>query len=335
LSGAGFRKKSGVGTLAELISVEDLCQNYYVRSPKLFAKKDAVQAVSNVSLHINEGEALGLAGESGCGKSTLGKSILHLLKPTSGRVIFNGRDLASLNGREMRKARTEMQIIFQDPFSSLNPRMTIGEILREPMRYHGLLKGKKLEDEMLRLLELVGLEPSCATRYPHEFSGGQRQRVAIARALSVKPRFIVCDEPASALDVSIQAQILNLFNRLKTELGLTYLFISHDLGSLRYISDRIAVLYLGRIVELALTDDICGDPLHPYTKALFSAVPNAVFGEKKARIILSGEPPSPINPPSGCVFHKRCQQCQPICEKTPPDLGMLKDGHYVACHFCR
>jgi oligopeptide transport system ATP-binding protein len=213
--------------------------------------------------------------------------------------------------------------------------MTIGEILREPMRYHKLCPRERLNEEAFRLLELVGLETGFAARYPHEFSGGQRQRVAIARALSVKPRFIVCDEPVSALDVSIQAQILNLFNQLKNELGLTYLFISHDLSSLRYISDRIAVLYLGRIVEIAATDDICQAPLHPYTQALFSAVPSPVYGEKKARTVLSGEPPSPINPPSGCAFHKRCPQREQICETELPSLRQIRGEHFVACHFCQ
>jgi oligopeptide/dipeptide ABC transporter ATP-binding protein len=317
-----------------LLEAEDIYQSYRIRSNKILGRGDAVKAVSGVSLSIREGETLGVAGESGCGKSTLGQTILYLNRPVSGRVIFAGKDLSTLSPAEMRQIRIQMQIIFQDPYSSLNPRMTIGEILREPMRYHKLCSRQQLDEEAFRLLELVGLERGFASRYPHEFSGGQRQRVAIARALSVKPRFIVCDEPVSALDVSIQAQILNLFNQLKNELGLTYLFISHDLSSLRYISDRIAVLYLGRIVELAATEDICLRPLHPYTQALFSAVPNPVYGEKKARTMLSGEPPSPINPPSGCAFHKRCPRREPICEKERPFLGPIGEEHFVACHFC-
>jgi len=314
-----------------LIQTQGLCQFYSLQSRKLFAGERTVKAVNQVDLDIRRGESLGLAGESGCGKSTLGKTILRLIKPTHGTVSFAGRDVGKLSAAELKTFRTSAQIVFQDPYSSLNPRMTIGELLREPLLYHKLKSRREAGEEADRLLRLVGLEPETEGRYPHEFSGGQRQRVAIARALSVSPRFIVCDEPVSALDVSIQAQILNLFDELKNELGLTYLFISHDLSALRYVCDRIAVMYLGRIVEIAPTGEICKSPAHPYTKALFSAVPSAVWGEKKTRTVLKGEPPSPVSPPSGCAFHERCPHALPGCALEVPELKAVAQEHFAAC----
>lgn len=292
-----------------------------------------VKAVDGVTIDIREGETLGLVGESGCGKSTLGRAILRLVEPTSGQVLFRNRDLASLSKRKMREQRRHLQIIFQDPYASLNPRMTVGQIVREPLDTFQLVKGKAVEERVRELLETVGLSQRFMKRYPHEFSGGQRQRIGIARALAVDPAFIVADEPISALDVSIQAQIMNLLERLRREKNLTYLFISHDLRAIRHVSDRVAVMYLGRLVEIAEAQTIYSEPLMPYTKALISAVPvpDPKIEVARQRIVLEGDVPSPINPPSGCPFHTRCPYVIEECKKVVPQLVEIKPRHFAAC----
>ena len=299
---------------------------------KAKSESHIVKAVNGVSLDIKKGETLGLVGESGCGKSTLGKAILRLTEPTGGKVIYDGKDLASLSKREMREERKNLQMIFQDPYASLNPRMTVGQIIGEPMKTYNLVRGS-LEKQVQDLMETVGLSRRFVKRYPHEFSGGQRQRIGIARALALDPEFIVADEPISALDVSIQAQIMNLMNRLQDEKNLTYLFISHDLRAIRHVSDRVAVMYLGKIVELADAKDIYKDPLHPYSKALISAVPvpDPEIEAKRERIILKGDVPSPINPPAGCPFHTRCAYVIPACKLNVPQLVEIKPRHFAAC----
>jgi oligopeptide transport system ATP-binding protein len=276
-----------------------------------------------------------LVGESGCGKSTTGRTILQLYRPTAGTVEFEGRDLTSVKGEELRALRREMQIIFQDPFASLNPRMTVGSIVSEPLQIHNVKRGKELREYVESLLEKVGLNPFYINRYPHEFSGGQRQRIGIARALALNPKFIVCDEPISALDVSIQAQVVNLLEDLQEELGLTYLFIAHDLSMVRHICDRVAVMYLGKIVELAPTDELYDNPLHPYTQALLSAVPvpDPMVEENRQRILITGDLPSPANPPKGCNFNTRCPVRMDVCFRDPdPELIEVSPGHWVACH---
>lgn len=311
-----------------LITLDDLRVHYRSGGGLLSAFK-TVKAVDGVSLDIKKGETLGLVGESGCGKSTLGKAILRLTKPTDGKVIYNGKDLAHLPNSAMRDQRKHLQMIFQDPYASLNPRMTVGQIIGEPLNTFGLKGSVSVE----QLMETVGLSRRFIKRYPHEFSGGQRQRIGIARALAVDPEFIVADEPISALDVSIQAQIMNLMERLQAEKQLTYLFISHDLRAVRHLSDRVAVMYLGRIVELADAKDIYKEPLMPYTQALISAVPvpDPEIEAKRERIILKGDVPSPINPPTGCHFHTRCQYAVPECKTTTPQLVEIKPRHYAAC----
>ncbi len=292
-----------------------------------------VKAVDGVSLDIKKGETLGLVGESGCGKSTLGKAILRLTEPTSGEVFYNGKDLAHLSSNRMREERKNLQMIFQDPYASLNPRMTVGNIIGEPISTFGLANGRDVEEVVKDLMETVGMSRRFIKRYPHEFSGGQRQRIGIARALAVDPEFIVADEPISALDVSIQAQIMNLMERLQAEKNLTYLFISHDLRAVRHLSDRVAVMYLGKIVELAEGKEIYSDPLMPYTKALISAVPvpDPEIEAKRKRIILTGDVPSPINPPSGCHFNTRCPYAIEECKKIEPQLAETKTNHFAAC----
>src|SRR5438034_6163207 len=315
-----------------LISIDDLKVHYRTGGGLLRASK-LVRAVDGVSLDIKKGETLGLVGESGCGKSTLGRAILRLTEPTGGRVLYNGKDLAHLPKSAMRDQRKHLQMIFQDPYASLNPRMTVGQIIGEPLRTFGLARGRAATQRAEELMETVGLSRRFIKRYPHEFSGGQRQRIGIARALAVDPEFIVADEPISALDVSIQAQIMNLMERLKQEKNLTYLFISHDLRAIRHVSDRVAVMYLGKLVEIAEAKTIYHGPLMPYTKALISAVPvpDPEVESKRRRIVLEGDVPSPINPPSGCRFHTRCPYAIKQCREVEPTLVEIKSNHFAAC----
>jgi oligopeptide transport system ATP-binding protein len=320
-----------------LVEVKNLKKHFPIMRGVLRRQVGAVQAVDGVSFNIYKGETLGLVGESGCGKSTTGRTILQLLEPTAGQVSYAGQELTNLNRNEMRKARRHMQMIFQDPYASLNPRMSVGSIIGEPLQIHNIGNSSSRKDRIQELLKVVGLNPYFINRYPHEFSGGQRQRIGIARALATNPDFIVADEPISALDVSIQAQVVNLMDDLKEELGLTYLFIAHDLSMIRYISDRVAVMYLGRIVELSNRDEVFDHPLHPYTQALLSAIPipDPEKESKRQRLILEGDVPSPANPPSGCRFHPRCSYATEICKEEDPvfrNLGSDSVPHFVACH---
>jgi oligopeptide transport system ATP-binding protein len=291
--------------------------------------------VDGVSFDVKRGETLGLVGESGCGKSTTGRTILQLYKPTSGDVTFDGTNLVTLKGEQMRQMRRKMQMIFQDPYASLNPRMTVAQLVGEPLIVHSAATGAEIAERVAHLLELVNLNPAFATRYPHEFSGGQRQRIGVARALALQPSFIICDEPISALDVSIQAQVVNLLEELQEQFHLTYLFIAHDLSMVKHISDRVAVMYLGVIVELATRDELYAKPLHPYTQALLSAVPipDPVADAKRKRTILQGDVPSPANPPSGCRFRTRCPIAEAVCAETRPEFREIRPGHFVACFF--
>jgi oligopeptide transport system ATP-binding protein len=315
-----------------ILSIQNLKVHYNVGGG-LFTPVKKVKAVDGVSLDIKKGETLGLVGESGCGKSTLGKALLRLTDITSGRVDFNGKDLARLSKSSMREQRKNVQMIFQDPYASLNPRMTVGQIIGEPIKTFGLARGRLLDDVVQELMETVGLNGRFIKRYPHEFSGGQRQRIGIARALAVDPEFIVADEPISALDVSIQAQIMNLMEKLQRDKNLTYLFISHDLRAIRHVSDRVAVMYLGKIVELSEAKEIYREPLMPYTRALISAVPvpDPKIEAERKRIILTGDVPSPINPPAGCRFHTRCPHVIDECKRTEPQLVQIKPAHFAAC----
>ncbi len=321
-----------------LIQIRELRVHFPIHSGIILQRQvGAVKAVDGVSLDIRTGETLGLVGESGCGKSTTGRAILQLLRPTSGQVTFDGTELTQLRGEALRRMRRRMQMIFQDPYASLNPRMTVGSIVAEPLQIHKLATGRQqTRDQVQELLRVVGLNPYFANRYPHEFSGGQRQRIGIARALALRPDFIVCDEPISALDVSIRAQIINLLEDLQAQFGLTYLFIAHDLSVVRHISDRVAVMYLGKVVELADRADLYENPKHPYTRALLSAVPipDPRLERRRERIILKGDVPSPVNPPSGCVFHTRCPIAIDRCSNEVPEWrDMTGRGHMVACHL--
>jgi oligopeptide/dipeptide ABC transporter ATP-binding protein len=316
-----------------LLSVRDL-KKYFPIKKGLFANTVGhVRAVDGVSFDVARGEVLGLVGESGCGKTTTGRVILRLIEATAGQVLFEGKDVLALGKRDLRAIRREMQIVFQDPYSSLNPRLTVGSMIEEALAIHKLASGAKAKERVAELLTLVGLSPAHARRYPHEFSGGQRQRIGVARALAVDPKLIIADEPVSALDVSIQAQILNLLKDLKKDLGLTYIFIAHDLAVVEHISDRVAVMYLGRIVEQAESRALYAEPRHPYTRALLSAIPVAEPSRVKERIVLAGDVPSPAKPPPGCPFHPRCFMAKERCKTDVPVLREVKPGHWSACHF--
>ena len=317
-----------------LIRVENLVMHFPIFRGVVRRQVGVVHAVDGISFDIHQGETLGLVGESGCGKSTTGRTILQLYKPTAGNVYFKDTNLVHLKNESMRLMRREMQMIFQDPYASLNPRMTVRDIIGEPLMAFGEATGKQIDERVTSLLDLVKLNPDFASRYPHEFSGGQRQRIGVARALALNPSFIVCDEPISALDVSIQAQVVNLLEELQQELNLTYLFIAHDLSMVRHISNRVAVMYLGIIVELAERNELYRNPLHPYTQALLSAIPVAdpEYNEKRHRIILEGDVPSPVNPPSGCRFRTRCPIAAEICAQQVPEWREIRPGHFAACH---
>jgi len=317
-----------------LVEVENLVMYFPVTAGVMQRKIADVKAVDGVSFYIKRGETLGLVGESGCGKTTTGRCILQLYQITDGKVYFEGKDLSKLGHGEMRAMRRNMQLIFQDPYASLDPRMNAGDIIGEPLIVHKLVKRNEYREQIAELFDMVELEPRMADRYPHEFSGGQRQRIGIARALAVRPSLIICDEPVSALDVSVQAQVTQLLMRLREELGLTYLFIAHDLSVVRYISDRVAVMYLGKIMEITSSDELYDNPLHPYTIALLSAVPipDPVVDRQRKRILLTGDVPSPVNPPTGCHFHPRCRMAIDICKEQEPELRNIGGEHWVACH---
>ncbi|WP_163100574.1 ABC transporter ATP-binding protein [Peribacillus alkalitolerans] len=316
-----------------LLTVEHLKQYFPIKDSSLFKPKSFVKAVDDISFKIFEGETLSIVGESGCGKSTTGRAILRLDEPTAGNIIFDGKNLVTLNKKDLRSVRGDLQVIFQDPFASLNPRQTIKQILNEAMAIQKVLPREKRKERMLELLGYVGLPQDALDRYPHEFSGGQRQRIGIARALAVNPKLIICDEAVSALDVSIQAQILNLLKKLQKEMKLTFLFISHDLSVVRHISDRVMVMYLGKIVEIADKKDLFDSPRHPYTKALLSAIPVPDITVRKEKILLSGDVPSPINPPAGCRFHTRCPYVTERCRKEEPELRQVGASHQISCHL--
>ncbi|MEE8419134.1 MAG: oligopeptide/dipeptide ABC transporter ATP-binding protein [Dehalococcoidales bacterium] len=317
-----------------LVEVKDLFMYFPVTAGVMRKRIGDVKAVDGVSFNVRKGETLGLVGESGCGKTTTGRCILQLYKVTGGTVMFDGKDLTKMKGEDLRAQRQHMQLIFQDPYASLDPRMKVGDIIGEPMLVHHLVSKNEYKEQVDDLFRLVQLEPYMADRYPHEFSGGQRQRIGLARALATRPSLIVCDEPVSALDVSIQTQVITLLIRLREELGLTYVFIAHDLSVVRYISDRVAVMYLGKIVEITGSDELYDNPLHPYTQALLSAVPipDPVVDRQRKRILLTGDVPSPVNPPSGCNFHPRCHMALDICSEQEPEFREVGSDHWVSCH---
>ncbi len=316
-----------------ILEVQNLRKSFPLKKTITGKVISELTAVDNVSFKLKRGETLGIVGESGCGKTTMGRTILKLHQPTGGRIIFDGKDITDCKPSEMREIRKQMQIIFQDPYSSLPPRSTVGGILSEPVEVHKIVPKDQVKDYVLDLMEKCGLRDYYYERYPHEFSGGQRQRICIARALSVNPKLVVCDEPVSALDVSIQAQIINLLKKLQKDMNLTYLFISHDLSVVKFISDKIGVMYLGSIVEYGNKDDIFSSPLHPYTHALFSAIPYPDPDVKMNRMVLKGDIPSPANPPKGCRFHTRCPYAKPICSEVPPEYKEYQPGHFAACHL--
>ncbi len=319
-----------------LVKVKGLKMYFPITQGVIFQRRIGdIRAVDGISFSVRRRETLGLVGESGCGKSTTGRAILQLYRPTAGDIEFDGQSLVKMKGEPLRRMRRRMQMIFQDPYASLNPRMTVGNIIGEPLDVHNIMSSRERRERVQELLQIVGLNPYFVNRYPHEFSGGQRQRIGVARALAVRPEFIVCDEPISALDVSIQAQIINLLEELQEEFGLTYLFIAHDLSVVRHISDRVAVMYLGKLVELTDRATLYENPLHPYTKALLSAVPipDPVVEDQRRRTILKGEVPSPANPPSGCNFHTRCPSKLPVCDQVDPEWQDVGGGHWVACHL--
>lgn len=316
-----------------ILKVVQLKKHFYLKRTSLFSPQGKVYAVDGVSFDLMPGETLGIVGESGCGKSTLGRTILRLLDPTEGRIIFDGQDITDLKGYALKKIRTQMQIIFQDPYSSLNPRLSIEHIVGDSLKAHGLAKGKEISRRVADMLEKVGIHSIKMKSFPHEFSGGQRQRVAIARALILNPKMIVCDEPVSALDVSIQAQVINLLADLRSQFKFAYIMIAHNLGVVKHVSDRIMVMYLGRAVELAPKKDLLNNPLHPYTQSLISAIPVMDPEKKKKRIVLRGELPSPSNPPSGCRFHTRCWKVMDVCKKNEPEMAEIDPGHFAMCHL--